>query len=102
MRLNRTTYNAAGELMAPPPGDLTAHFPYPGGMPSTDTGYYHRFVFNAVTEAERLQKSRRFFALMDDVPGFSTLRLKPYEVRVGNFLRFGLDIVYVVEDPDVR
>lgn len=102
MLVSRTTYNTEGELMAPLPAELDAKHPNVGGTPTTDTGYYHRFKFEATTKAERLDKARRFFALMETVPGFSTLRLHPYEVRLGNYYRAGLDIVYAVESPGVR
>ncbi|MCB5280571.1 hypothetical protein [Arthrobacter sp. ES1] len=102
MLVTRTTYNTQGELMAPLPEALDAKHPPVGGTPTTETGYYHRFKFEAPTKAERLDKARRFYALMESVPGFSTLRLRPYEVRLGNYYRAGLDIVYAVESPGVR
>lgn len=102
MLVSRTTYNTAGELMAPRETDLTSKHPPVGGTPTTDTGYYHQFKFEATTKAERLDKARRFFELMATVAGFSTLRLDPYEVRHGNYYRAGLDIVYAVESPGVR
>ncbi|MEO3931358.1 hypothetical protein WMO79_00900 [Micrococcaceae bacterium Sec7.4] len=102
MLVTRTTYNAQGELMAPLPADLSAKHPPIGGNPTTETGYYHRFKFEATTKAERLDKTARFFALMETVAGYSTLSLHPYEVRHGNFFRAGLDIVYAVESPGAR
>jgi hypothetical protein len=98
MLVTRTTYNTQGELMAPPTAELNAKHPPVGGTPTTEPGYYHRFKFEATTKAERLDKARRFFALMETVPGFSTLRLNPYEIRLGNHYRAGLDIVYAVEN----
>lgn len=102
MLVSRTTYNTAGELMAPRDTDLTSKHPHVGGTPTTDTGYIHRFKFEATTKAERLDKARRFYELMGTVQGFSTLRLRPYEVRLGNYYRAGLDIVYAVETPGAR
>jgi hypothetical protein len=102
MLVSRTTYNTQGELMAPLPADLTAKHPPVGGTPTTEPGYYHRFKFEANTKDERLDKTRRFYALMETVTGFSTLRLHPYEVRIGNYYRAGLDIVYAVESPGIR
>jgi hypothetical protein len=102
MLVNRTTYNTEGELMAPLSADLKNKRPPLGGMPTTEPGYYHRFKFEAPTKAARWDKIRRFYALMGTVPGFSSLRLRPYEVRIGNYYRAGLDIVYVIESPGVR
>lgn len=102
MLVSRTTYNTQGELMAPLPAELDAKHPPVGGTPTTEPGYYHRFKFEAPTKAERLDKARRFYELMATVPGFSTLRLHPYEVQLGNYYRAGLDIVYAVENPGVR
>jgi hypothetical protein len=98
MLVHRTTYNADGELMAPLPTELDAKHPQVGGTPTTEPGYYHRFKFEAHTKTERLEKIRRFYALMATVPGFSTLRLNPYEVHLGNYYRAGIDIVYAVEN----
>lgn len=97
MIISRTTYNAKGELMAPLPGDLKTKHPTLGGIPTTDAGFYHRFKFEAAETAGLHAKEKRFFELMAAVPGFSTLKLRPYEVRVGKLYRTGLDIVYVVE-----
>lgn len=97
MKINHTTYNAAGELMAPDQGDLMVKHPPLGGTPTTDAGFYHRFKFDAVSAGELLAKKGRFFEMMRAVPGFSTLKLRDYEVRVGHYSRVGVDIVYVVE-----
>lgn len=87
-----------GELLAPRASELDKH-PGLGGMPSTDAGYCHRFVYEAVNQKELDAKNARFFRIMGDVPGFSTLKLRPFEVRVGNYYRTGMDIVYTVETP---
>lgn len=70
-----------------------------GGMPTTDAGYCHRFKYESPTQREQDAKNARFFRMMGDVPGFSTLKLRPYEVRVGALYRTGLDIIYTVETP---
>lgn len=97
MRINQTTYNNSGELLAPRPSDLMAMHAHLGGTPTTDAGFYHRFKFEAPDGASLRAKTQRFYSLMAEVPGFSTLSLRPYEVRYGNYYRNGLDIVYVVE-----
>jgi hypothetical protein len=97
MRINKTQYNSDHELLAPRPADLRSVRPPVGGTPTVDPEFYHRFKFEARTEAELRTKTARFFALMGEVQGFSTLLLRPYEVRVGAFFRTGLDVVYVVE-----
>lgn len=101
-RLKLTNYTPEGELLAPTDEILNTGHIGIGGTPTTDPGYYHRFRFAAPTEAERLAKAERFFAIMGDVPGFSTLILKPYEVPLAPRLRYGYDIVYVVENPGIR
>lgn len=101
-RLKLTNYTPEGELLAPTDAILNAGRTEIGGTPTTDPGYYHRFMFAAATEAERLDKAQRFFALMEAVPGYSTLILKPYEVPLGGRYRYGYDIVYVVENPGIR
>lgn len=102
MLIKPTIYNNAGELLAPLPGELDACQPGIGGTPTTEPGYYHRFRFEGATKAERLAKIRKFFARMNEVRGYSTLRLKPYEVEVGKHYRAGMDIVYVIEAPGAR
>ena len=97
MMINHTTYNKAGELMAPLPEDLATKYAPEGGRPTVDPGYYHRFKMSSPNAQELLAKKRRFFEMMAKVPGYTTLRLRPYEVRMGNFYRTGLDIVYVVQ-----
>lgn len=102
MILSRTTYNDKNELMAPLPSDLNSKHPHHGGTPTTEPGYYHRFSFQAPTKAEREDKLARFYRIMNAVPGFSTLQLEPFEVRLGNYYRAGIDIVYAVENPGIR
>jgi len=102
MLIKHTNYNNAGELLAPLPADLNACQPGIGGTPTTEPGYYHRFRFEGKTKAERLAKIRKFFSRMNDVPGYSTLQLKPYEIEVGSHYRAGMDIVYVIEAPGAR
>ncbi|MET3172923.1 UNVERIFIED_ORG: hypothetical protein ABIB52_000751 [Arthrobacter sp. UYCu721] len=97
MLINQTTYTNDGELLAPRPSDLMTIHALLGGMPTTEAGFYHRFKFEAPDAAQLAAKTKRFFGLMGQVPGFSTLSLRPYEVRFGNYYRTGLDIVYVVE-----
>lgn len=101
-RLKLTNYTPEGELLAPTDEILNAGLTAIGGTPTTDPGYYHRFMFAAATEAERLAKAERFFAIMENVPGYSTLILEPYEVPLAPRLRYGYDIVYVVENPGIR
>jgi hypothetical protein len=101
-RLKLTNYTPEGELLAPTDAILNANPTFLGGTPTTDPGYYHRFKFESTTKAETLDKAQRFFALMESVPGYSTLILKPYEVRLGNYSRYGYDIVYAVENPGIR
>lgn len=101
-RLKLTNYTPEGELLAPTQAILnSANVPL-GGTPTTDPGWYHRFKFESSTKAETLDKARRFFALMDAVPLYSTLILKPYEVHIGGLHRWGYDIVYAVENPGIR
>lgn len=101
-RLKLTNYTPEGELLAPTDAILKAGRTGIGGTPTTDAGYYHRFMFAAATEAERFDKARRFFALMETVPLYSTLSLRAYEVPLGGRYRFGYDIVYAVENPGIR
>lgn len=101
-RLKLTNYTPEGELLAPTDDILHAAEPGIGGKPTTDPGYYHRFRFAAATEAERIEKARRFFAFMETVPGYSTLTLESYEVPLVPRLRYGYDVVYVVENPGIR
>ncbi|MCI4659687.1 hypothetical protein [Cryobacterium zhongshanensis] len=97
MKISATFYNEDGELMAPRPLDVTLGSVTPGGIPSIEEGFYHRFKFEGRTEAEYLDKYRRFFANMAQVQGFSTLVLRPYTVEMGSFVRYGLDVLYAVE-----
>lgn len=101
MIIGPTTYNARSELMAPRQDDLDTKHPMLGGRPTTEAGFYHRFKFEAPDTAGLHAKERRFFEFMGTVPGFSTLALRPYEVRLGRFYRTGLEVVYVVEKPFV-
>ncbi|MET0887164.1 MAG: hypothetical protein ABWX92_12005 [Mycetocola sp.] len=97
MKISATFYNDAGELMAPRPLDVTLSSVAPGGIPSTEAGFYWRFKFEGRTQAELDEKRRRFFDSMGRIPGYSTLVLRPYTVSMGGFFRTGLDIIYVIE-----
>lgn len=100
MKISSTFYNAAGELMAPRQLDVTLSSVTPGGIPSIEEGFYHRFKFEGRTKAELEQKSRRFFDEMGAVQGFQALIVRPYTVEMDSFVRHGLDVVYVVESAE--
>ena len=100
MKISPTHYNEAGELMAPRPFDVDRVTVTPGGRPSLDPGFYHRFKFEGRTPAEREAKTRRFFAEMAEVPGYMRLALREYEVRMDTFVRYGLDVLYAIESAD--
>ena len=97
MKISATFYNDADELMAPRPLDVKLGSVTPGGIPSIEEGFYHRFKFEGRTEAEYLDKYRQFFANMRQVQGYSTLVRSPYTVQMGSYVRYGLDVLYVVE-----
>ncbi|ROR76044.1 hypothetical protein SAMN06295974_3809 [Plantibacter flavus] len=97
MKISTTFYNDEGELMAPRELDVKLSSVTPGGFPSLEEGFYHRFKFEGRTEAELETKSRRFFAEMNDVSGYLSLVIRPYSVEMGNYVRHGIDVIYVVE-----
>ena len=97
MKISATFYNDAGELMAPRPLDVKLGEVTPGGHPTTEAGFYHRFKFEGRTEQERQAKADRFFASMLTVPGYSTLVPRSYTVTMDGYVRHGLDVLYVVE-----
>lgn len=97
MKIDHTVYNAAGELLAPLPADIETKIPALGGTPTTDAGFYHRFKFDALDTQQLMAKKARFFDQMRQVTGFTTLDVRDFEVRCGNFYRVGVDIIYVVE-----
>jgi hypothetical protein len=99
MKISRTHYNDAGELMAPRTFDVSRLTVTPGGRPTTEAGFYHRFKFEGRTKAELADKTKRFFAEMIALPGYMTLTSREYEVRLDSYLRFGLDVLYAVEAP---
>jgi len=100
MKISATFYNDAGELMAPRLIDVTLGSVTPGGRPSIEAGFYHRFKFEGRTEAELEAKADRFAGEMASVPGYSTLVLRPYIVRMDSYVRYGIDVLYAVEDAD--
>lgn len=100
MKISPTHYNDAGELMAPRPFDVDRVTVTPGGRPSLDPGFYHRFKFEGRTQAEFEDKARRFFAEMAEVSGYMRLTLREYTVRMDTYVRFGLDVLYVIESPE--
>lgn len=100
MKISPTFYNDAGELMAPLSVDVKLRSVTPGGTPTLEAGFYHRFKFEGHTEKERDTKSRRFFTEMSSVPGYMTLVQRPYTVRMDSFVRYGLDVMYVVESAE--
>lgn len=99
MKISATFYNTAGELMAPRAIDVKLSSVTPGGIPSIEAGFYHRFKFEGRTQKELDAKTRRFFDEMRHVQGFSTLVLRPYTVTMDSYVRQGLDVTYVVESP---
>lgn len=102
MKIGRTYYNDAGELMAPRDVDITLSNVIPGGHPTTEAGFYHRFKFEGRTKDDFQEKRERFVRLMRGVPGFLALIERPYTVQMGSFVRHGIDVVYVVECPTQR
>ncbi|MFF2053799.1 hypothetical protein ACFVU2_19500 [Leifsonia sp. NPDC058194] len=100
MKISPTHYNDAGELMAPRPFDVERAMVTPGGRPSMDPGFYHQFKFEGLTQAELEDKARRFFAEMAEVPGYMRLTLREYTVRMDSYVRYGLDVLYVIESPE--
>lgn len=101
MKISPTFYNEAGELMAPHEADLNiAGSCSPGGHPSKDAGWYHRFKFEAATEAEREAKLRRYVREMHAVPNCMILTLEKYKVTIGSFVRYGVDSLYAIEAGD--
>lgn len=101
MKISETFYNEQGELMAPREVDVAYGAVTPGGFPTVEAGFYHRFKFEGRTPAERQEKLERFSAEMAGVPGYMTLTARDYEVRMDSFVRFGYDVLYVVEAPQV-
>ena len=98
MKLHGTAYNNDGELLAPRPGVLNVSIS-PGGKPTMEPGFYHRFKFEGHRKEELAHKTRMFFDLMASAPGYSTLSLRNYVIRGG--ARHGLDIIYVIEEPAI-
>lgn len=99
MKISATFYNDAGELMAPRPLDVKLRSATPGGIPSIEAGFYHSFKFEGRTKAEYQNKYRRFFDDMSYVSGYMSLTLREYTVEMGSFVRYGLEVLYVVEAP---
>jgi hypothetical protein len=97
MKISQTFYNDAGELMAPRPLDVKLGAVTPGGKPSLDAGFYHRFKFEGRTEAELESKRQRFFAEMQSLPGYMSLVVRPYTVCMDSFVRYGVDVLYAIE-----
>lgn len=97
MKISEVFYNDAGELMAPRPMDVKLGSVTPGGIPSTEAGFYHRFKFEGKTQAELQAKAERFSAEMRSVPGYSKLVARPYTVKMDSYVRHGLDVLYAVE-----
>lgn len=89
-----------GELLAPCAEEIMKTT-YPGGKPTTDAGYCHRFKYESRTQKELDAKNARFFRLMGDVPRFLDAEAAPVRgadprgvsVRHGHHL-YGRDAVY--------
>lgn len=106
--VKKCVYTPDGELMAPQPYETSiVHCVGYGGFPTFDIGYYHEFVMNgdgdtyAQAEDDILAKLRRFYAIMNQVEGFSTLAINKHDGWMpGPYRRykFMYHIVYVVED----
>lgn len=96
MKVSATHYER-GELMAPRPLDVKLASPTPGGVPTTDAGFYHRFKFEGRTKVEFDQKIERFVAEMTAVPGFTILTAREYDVKLDHYVRHGVDVLYVIE-----
>lgn len=97
MKISPTFYNEAGELLAPRELDVKSVPVTPGGTPTTDAGYYHRFMFDGATPAELAAKRERFFAEIGSVAGSMILSVTEYTSEIGRHVRHGVDVVYAVE-----
>ncbi len=102
MKVSTTFYNADGDLMAPLPLDVKMASPTPGGIPTFDAGFYHAFSLSARTPAELQTLRARFIRRLAAVPRSQVLVAKPIEVRMDRFVRYGLELIYVVERPRAR
>jgi hypothetical protein len=100
MKVSETFYNEDGELMAPRSVDVVRKSAAPGGLPTLEAGFYHRFKFEGRTKDEYDDKCNRFFAQMRNVQGYMTLVARPYTVEMGSYVRFGLDVLYAVESAE--
>jgi len=100
MKISPTFYNEAGELMAPREVDVNSVAVFPGGKPTKEEGFYHRFMFHGATPAERAAKRERFFAEMGSVPRLMVLSIREYTAEIGTFKRYGVDVIYAIESPE--
>jgi len=109
--INRCVYNADKELMAPRECDITrTHCPGYGGFPSFDIGCYHKFVITSAgrnyDEADDniTAKVAAFYRKMNQVEGFSTLRLTSHggETPVNGGYTFTYEVIYVIEATGSR
>lgn len=97
MKISSTFYNDAGELMAPHSIDVKLAPMSLGGHPTLDEGFYHLFKFEGRTQREREEKYRRFFTSMNAIPGYMTLSQRAYTVQMDSFVRYGVEVMYVIE-----
>jgi len=100
MKISPTFYNNDGELLAPLPIDVKMANSTLGGIPAVEAGFYYLFAFEGRTKADYRAKYERFFRNMQAVAGYMTLTQREYKVEMDSFVRYGVEVLYAVEDAN--
>lgn len=98
MIIGTTQYDEDGDLMVPSPIDMLTRS-LPGAEISAEPGHYHKVKFEALSEKERTARSREFLSTIGRARGFVVITWREYEVRMGSYVRYGVETVYAVELP---
>lgn len=99
MIIGQNQYDRRGELLLPSESVLKLNRVTPGGRPTIDVGYQHRFKISGSNQREVKIQLDRFLSAMQRVNGYHPLVAREYVVNHRGYHRVGVDIVYGIEEP---
>lgn len=99
MKISSTSYNADGQLLMPTTLDVKLTRALPNTDISIDAGFYHLAKIEGRTPRELDATRERFVDVLRTAPLCTVLETREYKVQMDSFVRYGLQLLYVVELP---
>lgn len=98
MKMGRVQYDH-GVVVPPSASMLKLKRTTPGGRPSIEAGFYHRFKISGTSKKDVHAKLTTFMNFMARVEGYDLIQAQDYQVSLAGLPMLGVDLIYVVEEP---